>query len=143
MQAKKMRLLSAVAVCFLSTMTTSTLAQSKQKPNTPKTSAADKKPAKVAKLRRLDFGVEGTKCGICLGRVRKRMKKVPGVIDTAVLIKKPFGGCALYDGSKASADEILKAGLKGEKVKIKIVNVHDRAISKMPLILVPDVNQLE
>lgn len=137
MRSKKIRLSSALAVCFLLGIAPGAYAQAKNADNAKPAAAGS-----VKNLRRVDFGVQGSTCASCLGRVRKRMKKVPGVINSAVLIKKPFGACALYDGSKVKVDKILKAALEGEKVKVKITDVNDRAITKMPFILVPDINQL-
>ena len=103
----------------------------------------EKKSAKdVKELRRVDFKVEGSACASCLGRVRKRMAALDGVVEAAVMIKKPYGAAAIYDGSKIKVDKILNEALKGEKVKVKITEVNDRAIDKMPFILVPKFNQL-
>ncbi|MCA9815667.1 MAG: hypothetical protein KC652_11180 [Cyanobacteria bacterium HKST-UBA01] len=102
-----------------------------------------KKSAKdVKELRRVDFKVEGSACASCLRRIRERMEAEDGVVEAAVMIKKPYGAAAIYDGSKIKVDKILKAALKGEKVKVKITEVNDRAIEKMPFILVPTFNQL-
>ena len=100
-------------------------------------------PSKVKNKRRVDFRLKGSKCASCLGRIRKRMAKLDAVLDAAVIIKKPYGGAAIYDGDKITVAEILKAALKNEKVKVEIVDVNDRKIAKMPFILVPKINQLK
>ena len=74
-----------------------------------------KKSAKdVKELRRVDFKVEGSACASCLRRIRERMEAEDGVVEAAVMIKKPYGAAAIYDGSKIKVDKILKAALKGE-----------------------------
>lgn len=100
-------------------------------------------PSKITNLRRVDFRLKGSKCASCLGRIRKRMDKLDAVVEAAVILKKPYGAAAIYDGDKIKVDEILVAALKGEKVKVKIIDVNDRGIKKMPFILVPRFNQLK
>lgn len=94
-------------------------------------------------LRRVDFRVEGSKCASCLGRIRKRMTKIKGVVDAAVLIKRPYGAVAIYDSSKVNVDKILKEALVSEKENVKILDVNDRAIDKLPFLLVPVFSQLK
>lgn len=96
----------------------------------------------VKELRRLDFRLKGSKCASCLGRIRKRMAHFKGVIKAAVILKKPYGAAAIYDGGVTNAEEIKKAALKGEKVKVEIAETSDKKINKLPLILVPHINQL-
>ena len=112
---------------------------------TTKTKDIEKKveEAPVKELRRLDFRLDGSECASCLGRIRKRMAAHKGVIKAAVLIKKPYGAAAIYDGGVTNAVEIQKAALKDEKVKVKILESQDQKIDKMPFILVPRINQFQ
>ncbi|MBZ0188691.1 MAG: cation transporter [Candidatus Obscuribacterales bacterium] len=107
-------------------------------------SASEKTKAKVdaKNLTRLDFRVEGSSCASCLGRIRKRIAKVKGVLDVAIAVKKPYGCAVIYDSSKTNKDEIIDKGKEGEKEKVKILDISDEHIAKMPFILVPKFNQL-
>lgn len=94
------------------------------------------------KLHRLDWRVTGSGCASCLGRVRKRVDKLNGVYEVAVAIKPPYGVAVIYDASKVSMDEILKAGLKDETIKIEFLDAEDIKIDAPPMLLVPKHNNL-
>ncbi len=110
---------------------------------------AQQKEERLAKanksmLHRLDFRVEGSGCAACLGRVRKRIDKLTGVIEVAVAIKKPYGVAVIYDAGKLSQEKILKEGKEGEAADIKFIDIDDVKIDfdKLPIVLVPKFNNL-
>lgn len=92
-------------------------------------------------LTRMDFRVEGSSCASCLGRIRKRIMKEKGVVECAIAVKKPFGCAVIYDSSKTNKNEILEKG-KGDEKDVKILDITEEHIDKMPFILVPKFNQL-
>ncbi|MCA9806198.1 MAG: cation transporter, partial [Cyanobacteria bacterium HKST-UBA02] len=106
-------------------------------------SKSEKAIAKVdpKNLTRLDFRVEGSSCASCLGRIRKRIMKEKGVVECAIAVKKPFGCAVIYDSSKTNRNEILEKG-KGDEKDVKILDITEEHIDKMPFILVPKFNQL-
>ncbi|MBK9142934.1 MAG: cation transporter [Candidatus Melainabacteria bacterium] len=118
-------------------------AVSKSDPMVMSESKSAKAVAKVdpKNLTRMDFRVEGSSCASCLGRIRKRIMKEKGVVECAIAVKKPFGCAVIYDSSKTSKNEILEKG-KGDEKDVKILDITEEHIDKMPFILVPKFNQL-
>ncbi len=113
----------------------------------PTKSRAEEKQERLKKLNltmlhRLDFRVEGSGCAACLGRVRKKIDKLKGILEVAIAIKKPYGCAVIYDASKIDQDTIIKAGKKDEGEEVKFLDFEDKKIENPPLILVPVHNDL-
>ncbi len=104
--------------------------------------AKRRKELDMTQLHRLDWRVEGSGCAACLGRVRKRIEKLKGIYEVAVAIKEPYGAVVIYDASKLNQDQILKAGLKDETIKVFFKDVTDLKITDPPMILIPKFNSL-
>ncbi len=100
------------------------------------------KKLNLSMLHRLDFRVEGSGCAACLGRVRKKIDKLKGILDVAIAIKKPYGCAVLYDSSKIDMDTIIKEGKKDEGEEVKFIDFVDKKIENPPLILVPIYTEL-
>lgn len=92
-------------------------------------------------LRRLDFRIVGKTCAVCLLGIQKRLRKTPGVAKVAVMIKKPYGGVAIYDSSKVSKDALLNKIKEGEK-EVKIEEPVDTQVDKIPLVVIPKYHNL-
>lgn len=122
---------------------TTSKTDAKSDPMVMSESKSEKAIAKVdpKNLTRLDFRVEGSSCASCLGRIRKRIMKEKGVVECAIAVKKPFGCAVIYDSSKTNRNEILEKG-KGDEKDVKILDITEEHIDKMPFILVPKFNQL-
>ncbi len=87
-------------------------------------------------LHRLDFMVKGKSCAVCLLKIQKRLNETPGVVEVAVMLKKPYGGVCIYDSSKLTKDKLLRIA-KGDELTVTFEEVTDEAIEKLPIILVP------
>jgi copper chaperone CopZ len=87
-------------------------------------------------LRRLDFRIEGKSCPVCLLGVQNRVKAVEGAVQVAVMLKKPFGASVIYDGKQVDQQRILTAAKLTEPM-IKLVDIQDEAIEKLPTVLIP------
>ena len=87
-------------------------------------------------LHRLDFRVEGKSCAVCLHRMQERMKELNGTVRAEVMLKKPYGAVVIYDSSKVKTDKILDKCKEGLP-EIKLLDVKDEAIKKIPIVLVP------
>jgi hypothetical protein len=87
-------------------------------------------------LRRLDFRIQGKSCAICLLGIQKRIKALDGAVRVAIMLKKPYGASVIYD-SKQLTEQKLILTAKANEPLIKLVDVKDEAIDKVPLILVP------
>lgn len=96
--------------------------------------AAGNQRAQQAGLHRTDFRVEGASCVTCLRRIAKAMKESKGVLKADVSIYKPYWAIVIYD-SKQTSFEQLSAIAKKEKVRF--MEVEDKAIAEMPLIVIP------
>ena len=107
------------------------------KPSMIQTSEAAKPSSYNAKtLHRLDFRVVGKSCAKCLMDIQKVFKSMPGVVKAAVMLKKPYGAVVIYDSSKVSKEELLKKARDQDK-DVRIEEAIDRAIPKLPIILIP------
>ena len=139
---RKSKIVSLIAFISIIGLTGSHLSQAGAQNEPGKKEKMRLAMKKCTNLTRLDFQVEGSNCASCLGRIRKRMEKEPGVFEAAVCIKKPYGAAALFDGSKNKAENIMKAGIKGES-KVRAFNMTVEKLSKPPFILVPKINPME
>ena len=92
-------------------------------------------------LHRVDFRVTGKSCAICLHKIQERMKGLPGAVEAAVMLKKPYGAVVIYDSSKLTLKSILDIAVKGEP-EVKIVDVKDESIKKLPVVLIPAYSQV-
>jgi copper chaperone CopZ len=92
-------------------------------------------------LHRVDFRVTGKSCAVCLHKIQERMKGLPGAIEVAVMLKKPYGAVVIYDSSKLKLKSILDIAVKGEP-EVKIVDVKDESIKKLPVVLIPAYSQV-
>lgn len=92
-------------------------------------------------LHRVDFRVTGKSCAVCLHKIQERMKGLPGAVEAAVMLKKPYGAVVIYDSSKLTVKAILEIAVKGEP-EVKIVDVKDEAIKKLPVVLIPAYSQV-
>lgn len=96
---------------------------------------------KEGALHRVDFRVTGKSCAICLHKIQERMKGLPGAVQAAVMLKKPYGAVVIYDSSKVNVKAILEVAVKGEP-DVKIVDVKDESIKKPPVVLIPLYSQV-
>jgi copper chaperone CopZ len=92
-------------------------------------------------LHRVDFRVTGKSCAVCLHKIQERMKGLPGAVEAAVMLKKPYGAVVIYDSSKLNLKAILDIAVKGEP-EVKIVDVKDESIKKLPVVLIPAYSQV-
>lgn len=107
------------------------------KPSMIQTSEAAKPASYNAKaLRRLDFRVVGKSCAVCLMKIQRTTKTLPGVVKVAVMLRKPYGGVIVYDSSKVSKNKLLETVLAQDK-DVRVEQQIDNAISKVPSILIP------
>jgi len=95
-----------------------------------------KLPEKAHELHRLDFRIEGKSCPVCLLSIQNKLKSFAGVQDAAVMLKRPFGASVIYQSDKSTANFILTM-LRAKDGTLKIVDVKDSKIDKMPLPLIP------
>ena len=86
------------------------------------------------KLHRADFRVSGASCVACLRRIGKTIREQPGVSTGDVSIFKPYWAVVVYDSAQTNMDKIFQSITK-EKVKFE--DMEDKAISSLPLIVVP------
>jgi hypothetical protein len=91
-------------------------------------------------LHRLDFRILGTSCPVCLMGIQRRVKAIPGTIETAVMLKKPYGVSIIYD-SKAVSGQKLLATVTLSEPRIKLLDIKDEPIDKVPLVLIPPHNE--
>jgi hypothetical protein len=87
-------------------------------------------------LRRLDFRIQGKSCAICLLGIQRRLKTLAGTIRVAVMLKKPYGASVIYDSSQVSEQTLLTTAKLNEPL-IKLLDVNDAPIEKVPLVLIP------
>jgi cyanuric acid amidohydrolase len=93
-------------------------------------------------LHRLDFRIEGKSCAICLYRIQERVKDLPGTVKSAVMLKKPYAAVIIYDSTQLSLNKIEETAKKGEP-EVKLVDIKDEAIKKLPTILIPLYSQAQ
>ncbi|GEM_PF-1999404 len=84
--------------------------------------------------RRADMLIAGSSCAVCLMRVERKLKGVPGVKKAAVSIYRPYPAIVIYDPDKTNLTEIINS-LKGEPVVV--ARVQDEEINKVPEVIVP------
>lgn len=87
-------------------------------------------------LRRLDFRIVGKSCAVCLLGIQRRIKALDGTVRVAVMLKKPYGASIIYD-SKQLTEQKLILNAKANEPLIKLTDIKDEAIDRVPLILVP------
>lgn len=86
------------------------------------------------KLHRADFRVTGASCVGCLRRVSKLLRFHKGVVKADVSIFKPHWAIVIFNSDEVTLDQLAEA-CKTEKVKFE--EVEDKAISEIPLIVIP------
>ncbi len=117
--------------------TTTAQAAKPGKPSMIQTSEPAKASSYNAKaLRRMDFKVVGKSCAVCLMGIQKKFKSMIGVVKAAVMLKKPYGAVVIYDSSKVSMQTLLEKA-KSQDKEVKIEQVTDFPIQKIPTILIP------
>lgn len=87
-------------------------------------------------LHRLDFRLQGKSCPVCLLGIQRRLKSISGTVQVAVMLKKPFGASVIYD-SKVTNKQALLEAVKEKEPSVQLENVEDKAIAKVPVILLP------
>jgi len=91
-------------------------------------------------LHRLDFRILGTSCPVCLLSIQRRVKSQAGTIETAVMLKKPYGVSIIYDSKQVNNQKILETVTLNEPL-IKLSDIKDEPIDKIPVILIPPHNE--
>lgn len=132
-------LIVAVSCALLDARAETTTAQAAKpgKPSMIQTSEPAKPSSYNAKaLRRLDFRVVGKSCAVCLMGIQRKFKSMIGVVKAAVMLKKPYGAVVIYDSSKVSMQTLLDKA-KSQDKEVKIQQVTDFPIQKIPTILIP------
>jgi hypothetical protein len=94
------------------------------------------KPYNKNALRRLDFRIVGKSCAICLLGIKRRINGLDGTVKVAVMLKKPFGASIIYDSTKLNEEKLL-ATAKANEPLVKLLDIKDEAIPKLPVILIP------
>jgi hypothetical protein len=117
--------LIAVAVCLSST-------------GFSPSNAADNHQTGSPSLHRVDFRIEGASCVTCLRRIAKTMRETKGVLKADVSIYRPYWALAIYDAKTAKFDK-LSAEI-GAKEHVRFMEVEDKPITTMPLIVIPKVS---
>lgn len=87
-------------------------------------------------LHRLDFKVLGKSCAVCLLKIQRTVKALPGVVKVAIMLRRPYGAVILYDSSRISKDKLLTT-VKSVDKSVKVDEVSDAAIDKPPVVLIP------
>ncbi len=90
-------------------------------------------------LHRLDFKITGKSCAACLLGIQKRISTVPGAIKAAVQLQAPYAAVVLFDSSKTN-QKALFSKAKETVPEINFVSIEDTAIDKVPIVLVPKIN---
>jgi copper chaperone CopZ len=86
------------------------------------------------KLHRADFRVTGASCVACLRRIGKTIREQKGVMKADVSIFKPYWAIVVYDSGQTSLNKLLEVV---SKEKVKFEDIEDRAISSVPVIVIP------
>ncbi len=92
--------------------------------------------SKTANLHRLDFRIEGKSCAACLLSIQRKLNSLPGVKEAVVMLKRPFGASVIYQETEIKQDEIL-AIVKEKEPNIKVLEVNDSNIAKVPSPIIP------
>jgi copper chaperone CopZ len=87
-------------------------------------------------LHRLDFRIEGKGCAACLLSIQRKLNSLPGVKEAVVMLKRPFGTSVIYQTTQIKKEEIL-AIVQNKEPNIKIVEVSDSSIAKVPSPMIP------
>jgi copper chaperone CopZ len=104
----------------------------------PPSPAGDVKPpskAALKSLHRVDFRVEGATCVVCIRRVAKALQDQKGVLKADVSIYKPHWALVIYNSKETNFDKL--ADLVKVKENVRIVDIEDKAISSMPVLILP------
>jgi hypothetical protein len=96
----------------------------------------NKRLASTRELRRLDFRIENKSCPVCLLGIQNKLKTFNGVMDAAVMVRRPYGASVIYRGDKTTSSYILEL-LKAKDPSIKIADITDNKIDSIPLVLIP------
>ncbi len=94
----------------------------------------DTKTNSNQKLHRADFRVTGASCVACLRRIGKTLREQHGVLKADISIFKPYWAIVVYDANATNMDKLYEV-VKAEKVKFE--EMEDKAISSLPLIIIP------
>ncbi len=89
-----------------------------------------------ANLHRLDFRIEGKSCAACLLSIQRKLNSLPGVKEAVVMLKRPFGASVIYQETEIKEDEII-AIVKDKEPNIKVLEVNDSSITKVPSPIIP------
>lgn len=87
-------------------------------------------------LRRLDFRIVGKSCAVCLLGIKRRVNALDGTVKVAIMLRKPFGASIIYDSTKLNEEKLI-ATAKANEPLVKLLDVKDEAIPKLPIVLVP------
>lgn len=90
-------------------------------------------------LHRMDFRVVGKGCAACLLKIQKKLQATPGVIRVAIMLRKPYGATVIYDAKITSQEKILDIA-KDQERAARYMDVIDRSIARIPIVLVPIYN---
>jgi hypothetical protein len=95
-------------------------------------------PYNANALHRLDFRVVGKSCAVCLHRMQERMKELPGTVQAAIMLKKPYGAVVIYDSSKVKSAKIFEKCAEG-LTGVDFEDKKDVPIKALPLLLIPAI----
>ncbi len=90
----------------------------------------------IKNLHRLDFRIEGKSCAACLLSIQRKLNSLPGVKEAVVMLKRPFGVSVIYQEDQIKQEEIL-AVVKDKEPNIKMLEINDISISKLPSPIIP------
>lgn len=132
--------IAVLALATVSPLHAETASKPETKPGKPsmiQTSEAAKPASYNPKaLRRLDFRVVGKSCAVCLMKIQRTVKTLPGVVKVAVMLRKPYGGVIVYDSGKISKDKLVET-IKAQDKDVRVEGITETAILKVPAILIP------
>ncbi|PWU02567.1 MAG: hypothetical protein C5B53_01490 [Candidatus Melainabacteria bacterium] len=94
------------------------------------------KPYNKNALHRLDFRIVGKSCAVCLLGIKRRINALDGTVKVAIMLKKPYGASIIYDSTKLNEEKLVDTAKANEPL-IKLLDIKDEAIPKLPVILVP------
>jgi hypothetical protein len=90
-------------------------------------------------LSRLDFRIKGRSCAVCLIGIQNRLKRTPGIIKAAVMLKAPYGASIIYNAKVISEKAILKIVTNGDQ-SISLLDPKVIRLTKLPVVLMPPLN---
>jgi copper chaperone CopZ len=93
-------------------------------------------------LHRVDLRIVGKSCPICLLNIKKKVNALTGVVKADVMLKKPYGVSVIYDAKQVKSDKIVET-VKSYEKNTFVEDVHDAAVSKVPLVLIPPFTNSE